>query len=165
MVIDDGETSIFIFGLNLLQYQYGLYFTLLLHDWTDLKYIFLYFVCRKGIVLTMKKSTTISTFCWCLAMIREKGILWMILWWSGILLISLPCMIGIWGPYMASTLLTLFVVIGQYLIWFFPTSSSKICVYRHPTSCCSILALSDPLIYCLWNDNYCYLRCWGRCSL
>ena len=93
-------------------------FPLLLHAWTDLKYIFFGLVCRKGLPLT-KQSMAISTFWSCLATRGGKGILVMLLFWYGILLIFLPCMMGIWGPYMDSDLLISSVVIGQLLILFF----------------------------------------------
>ena len=53
---------------------------------------------------------------WFLAIRGGKGILGMVLWFSGILIIALTCMLGIWGPYMVSTLLMLSVVFGQFLI-------------------------------------------------
>ena len=57
-----------------------------------------------------------STFLWCLAMKGGKGIPEMVLWCSGILLIALPYMMGIWGPYMASDIMILSVAIGQFVI-------------------------------------------------
>ena len=87
--------------------------------WTDLKYIFLDFVCRKVLPFTMKKSMASSTFCWCLAIRGGKGILGMVLWCAGLLLIFLPCMMGIWEPYTASVLLMSSVVIRHFLMWFF----------------------------------------------
>ena len=57
-----------------------------------------------------------STVWRCLAMIGSKDIRWMVLWRSGILLITLPCIMGIWGPYMDSDLLIFSLVIGQFLI-------------------------------------------------
>ena len=68
------------------------------HDWTDLKSIFLDFVCSKGLTFTNKKSMASSTFWWCLAMRGGTGIIGMVLWCSGIIMIYLPCMMGIWGP-------------------------------------------------------------------
>ena len=78
----------------------------------------------------------------------------MVLWCYGILLISLTCMMGIWGPYMASALLTSSMVIGKFLIWFFWMDYFKVCVDFHPTSCYNILASSAPLIYCLWKHEF-----------
>ena len=91
-------------------------FPLLLHAWTDLKYILLDLVCREGMPSTKKKYMARSTLWWCLAMVGGNGILGMILWCSGILLIDFPCMMGIWGPYMASGMLILSMVIGHLLI-------------------------------------------------
>ena len=70
-------------------------FPLLLHAWTDLKYIFLDFVCRKGLPFTKKQSMASSTFWWCLAIRGGKGVIVMVLWCSRLLLIALPCMMGI----------------------------------------------------------------------
>ena len=92
------------------------YFPLLLHAWTDMKSIFLDLVCRKGLTLIGKKSMASSTLWWCLATRWGKGIVDMVLWCSGILLFALPCMMGIWGPYMDSALLISSVVIGHFLI-------------------------------------------------
>ena len=78
---------------------------LLLHAWTDLKFILPDCVCMKGLPLAKKKPMDISTFWWFLDMRRVKGILRMLLWCSGILMIDLSCMMGIWGPYMTSDLL------------------------------------------------------------
>ena len=124
-------------------------FPLLLHAWTDLKSIFLDFVCRKGLPLTNKKFVDSSTCWWCLDMRRVKGILGVVLWCYVILLIVLPCMIGILGSYMSYALLVLFLVIVQFLIWFFSTDSFKVCVDSHLKSCCSNLDPSDPLVYFL----------------
>ena len=55
-------------------------FPLLLHAWTDLQYILLDFVCRKGLQFKKEKSMASSIFCWCLAMRGGKGILGMVLW-------------------------------------------------------------------------------------
>ena len=49
-------------------------------------------------------------------MIGGKGILGMVLWYYGILLIAPTFMMGICGPYMSSALLMLSVVIGQFMI-------------------------------------------------
>ena len=125
------------------------YLPLFLHAWTDLKYIFLDFVCRKVLPFTKKKSMASSTFWWCLDTRGGKGILGMVLWCYGIIMISLTFMMVIWGTYMASTLIMSSVVIRQFLIWFFWMASFKVCVDSHTTSCCNILALSDPLIYCM----------------
>ena len=55
------------------------------------------FVCRKGIIFT-KKSMDSFTLWWRLAMRGGKGILGVVLWHSGILLMVLPCIMGIWCP-------------------------------------------------------------------
>ena len=128
-------------------------FPLLLHDWTDLKSIWLDFMCRKNLPSTKKRSMAFSTFWWCLNMIGGKVILGMVLWCSGLLIISLTCMMGIWGPYMAYVMLILSVVIGKFPIRLFWTASFKVCVEGNPTSCCSIIALPATLIYCMWNHN------------
>ena len=88
-----------------------------------------------------------SAFWWCLAIRGGKGILGMVLCCSGLLMSASPCMMDMWGPYMASTLLMSLVVIGQFIIWLFWMASFKVCVDGHPTSCCNILDFSDPLIY------------------
>ena len=75
------------------------YFPLLLHDWTDLKYIFLGLMCRKGLPLTKEKYMDSSTLWWFLDMRGGKDKLGMVLWWPGLLLIALPCILGIWGTY------------------------------------------------------------------
>ena len=54
---------------------------------------------------------------------------------------------------MDSALLMSLVVIGQFMIWFFWMASFKVFVDGHPTSCFNILALSAPLIYCLWRHE------------
>ena len=128
-------------------------FPLLLHACTDLKSIFLDFVCRKGLQFTKKKYMARSTFWWCLTIRGGKVILGMVLWCSVILLIDLPCMVGIWGPLMASVMMMPSVVIRHFMIWFFWMDSCKICVDAHPTSCCNIIALSAPLIPCMQNHD------------
>ena len=128
-------------------------FPLLLHAWTDLKSIFLDSMCRKMLPFKNTKSVASSTCWWCLAIRGGKGILGMVLWCYRILLIALPCMVGIWWPYMASALLMSSVVIVQFLIWFFWMDYLKVCVEGYPTSCCNILALSNPLIYFLWKHD------------
>ena len=60
-----------------------------------------------------------STLWWCLAKREGQGILSMVLWRFGILLMDLTFMRDFWGPCMASDLLMLSVVIGQSLIWVF----------------------------------------------
>ena len=45
-----------------------------------------------------------------------KGILGIVLWFYGLLMIDLPYMMGICGPYIASALLMLSIVIGQFLV-------------------------------------------------
>ena len=119
----------------------------LLHAFTDLKSVFLDFVCRKGIPFTKGKSMASSTCLWCLSMIVGKGILGMVLWCSGILMIALPCMVVIWGPYMASAMLISSVVIVKLLIWFFLMAYFKVYVDSHRTSFCSILDFYGPSIY------------------
>ena len=94
-----------------------------------------------------------STCWWCLAIRGGAGILGVVFWFSGILLIALPCMIGIWGPHMDSALLMSLVVIEKFLICFFWMTNFKICVDGHPTSCCNILDSSSPLVSSLWNND------------
>ena len=72
-------------------------FPLLFHAWANLKSILLGFVCRKVLPFTKKKSMASSTFWWCLAIRGGKGILGMVLWCYGILIIALPRMMCIWG--------------------------------------------------------------------
>ena len=55
-------------------------FPLLLYAWTDLKYIFLDLVCRKG--LALKKCMASSTLLWCLATKGCKGIRGMVVLWD-----------------------------------------------------------------------------------
>ena len=128
-------------------------FPLLLHAWTNLKSIFLDLVCRKGLPLTTKNPMSRSTLWWCLATRGRKGILVMVLWYSGLFMIAFPFMVGIWGPYMASALLVSFLVIGQFLIWFFWTEYFKVCVYGHTINWWIIIASSDPLFSRLWNRD------------
>ena len=104
-------------------------------------------MCRKVLSFTKKKFMASSIFWWCLAIIGGKGILGLVLWCSGILLIALNCIMGIWWPYMASALLISSEVIGQFLIWLFWMDYFKVCVDGHPTSCFNIIALSATLIY------------------
>ena len=92
---------------------------LLLNAWTDLKYIFLDLLCRKRLSLKNKKSMASSMFWRCLAMRGGKGIIGVVFCCSGILLIALPFMVVIWGPYMASSLLMFSVLIGKLPILFF----------------------------------------------
>ena len=56
MVIYDGETSIFYLVFTLFNLDMVLGFPMLLHAWTDLKSIFLDFVCRKVLSCTKKNS-------------------------------------------------------------------------------------------------------------
>ena len=94
-----------------------------------------------------EKFMASSIFWWYLAIREGNGIHGIVWWCSGILLKTLPCMIGILGPYMASDLLMPLVVIGQFLIWFFWMASFQVGVYGHHTYCCNILASSTPLTY------------------
>ena len=128
-------------------------FPILLHSCTYLKSIFLGFVCRKGIPLTNKTSMAGSTFWWYFYIREGKGILGMVLWCSGLLLIALTCMMGIWGPYMASSLLMSLVVIRQFLIWFFWMDYFRVCVDGIPKSCCNIIASSDHFISLMWKHD------------
>ena len=128
-------------------------FPMLLHAWTDLKYTFLDLVCRKGIPFTKKKSMASSILWWFLSMIGVNGILGMVLWFSGILLVALPCMMSIWGPYMDSDLLILYVVIVQFLILLVWVAYFRVCVYIHITSCWIILASYATFIYRLWKHD------------
>ena len=80
-----------------------------------------------------------------------KGILGVILWCSVLFMVDFPCMIGICGLYIASYILMLSLVIGQFLILFFSTASFSVCVGVHTTSCWSILDFSAPLVSCWWK--------------
>ena len=122
-------------------------FPLLLHAWTDLKPIFLDIVCKKGLPLKTGQSMASSIFWWCLATRGGKVILGMVLWCSGLFLVALPCMMGIWGEYVASALLMFSVVIGKFLVRLFWTAYFRVFVDGHTTSCCSITTSSAPLIY------------------
>ena len=73
-------------------------FALLVHAWTDLKFILLDFLCRKGIPFRNNKSMASSTFWWWFATRGGKVILGMVLWYYGLLIIALPYIMGIWGP-------------------------------------------------------------------
>ena len=53
---------------------------------------------------------------WCFLPERVEGILGVVLWCSGLLMIDLPCIMGIWGAYVASAMLVFSVLIGQFLI-------------------------------------------------
>ena len=77
----------------------------MLNACTDLKYIFFNFMCMKGVTFTKRKSMASSTLWLWLAPRGGKGILGMVLWYSGLLLMALYCIMGMWGPYMASALL------------------------------------------------------------
>ena len=75
-------------------------FPLLLHYFTELKYILPDFVCRKGIPFKKKKSIAISTLWWCLEM-AEVRLLWGFsfgalasFWW--IFLVWWVYMVSIW---------------------------------------------------------------------
>ena len=50
-------------------------FPLILHAYTDLKYIFPDFLCRNGLPFTKENSISIITLWWCLVMVVGKGIL------------------------------------------------------------------------------------------
>ena len=52
-------------------------------------------------------------------MVGGKGIIGIVFWCSGLLMMALPRMMGICGPYMDSVLLMSYMVIGQFLILFF----------------------------------------------
>ena len=66
-----------------------------------------------------EKPIAIYTFWWCFSIGGGKGILRIVLWCSGLLLMDLSCMLGICGPYISSALFMLYIVIGKFLIWFF----------------------------------------------
>ena len=132
-------------------------FPLMLHAFNDPKSIFPDFVCRKGIPPTKKKFIAISTLWWCLAMGGGKGILWIVLWWSGLLRMALSCIMCICGPYIDSSRLMSSIGIVQFLIWFISSASLSTCVDVHITSCSSIIAASAPYILRLWN--YALLPC------
>ena len=51
-----------------------------------------------------------------------KGILGIVLWCYGLLIMDLPCMMGICGKYIAYDMFMLSMVIQKFLIWFFPNS-------------------------------------------
>ena len=82
-----------------------------------------------------------------------KGIVGIISWCSGILLIALPCVMVIWGSWMDYALLMLSMVIEKFLILFFLIDSFGVFVDVHPKSLCSIFASSDPCISCRWNHD------------
>ena len=126
-------------------------FPLLLHSCTDLKLVFLYFLCRKELPFTKKKFSTISKLWWYFEMGGGSGILSVVFWYSGPLLIALICIMGICGLYMGSSLLIPSMVTRQFILWFFLTASFSNCVDGHPSSCWNILAASDPLISRLWK--------------
>ena len=81
----------------------------------------------------------------------DKGVLGVLLRLSVIVMVDLPCMEGICGPYIGSTVLTLYIVIGQLLITFLSPAPFSVCVHGHPTIFCSILDYSSTLISCLWK--------------
>ena len=116
-------------------------FPLLLHDCTDLKSVLIDFVCIKGLPFTKKKYSAIYTFWWCLAMGGGKGTLGIFLWWYGLILVSLPCIMGICGTYMGSAQLVSSMVIGKFLNLFSP------CVLFTCSCCCSSYKLFE---YSCW---------------
>ena len=114
MKVSDGEPPVFFFDLTCFMPYILSYLNLLLHACTELKSILCHFVCRKG--LPLKKIIAISTLWWCFIMGGDKVIIGIILWFSGFLLIVLPWMVGICGPYIARDIFILSIVIGQFLI-------------------------------------------------
>ena len=78
-------------------------------------------------------------------MVGGKGIIGIVFWCSGLLMMALPRMMGICGPYMDSVLLMSYMVIGQFLV-LFSTASFSVCVDDHPTICWNIIAASATLI-------------------
>ena len=52
-------------------------------------------------------------------MVGVKGVLWVFVWCSGLLLVSLPFMMGICGLYIFFALFMSFKVIGMFMILFF----------------------------------------------
>ena len=66
-------------------------------------------------------------------------------------MMAFPWMMGICGLYMASDLIILSMLIGQFIIWFFPTASFSACFDVHTTIYWIIIATSDPLISRLWK--------------
>ena len=74
------------------------------------------FVCRKWIPLKKKKSIAISTLWWCFEMGGGKGILGIVFWCYGILMMALTCMMGICGSCIDSALFMSSIVIRQFLI-------------------------------------------------
>ena len=123
----------------------------MLHDCIDLKSISSDFVCKKGILPTKKKSSAIFTFWWCLEMGGGEGILVIVFWFYALLLISLPLIMSICGPYMDYSWLIFYMEIGKFLIRFFPTDFFSACIYDYPKSCWIILAYSDTLIPYMWK--------------
>ena len=116
MVFSDGELSVVVFFIWLKPDSISTYF-LMLHACNDLKSIFLYLVCRKGLPFTKKKWY--FHLWWCLDIGGGNGILGIVLWCSGILRMALPCIMGIfvylwlplgwcWWWWLGSFLLDLF---------------------------------------------------------
>ena len=52
-------------------------------------------------------------------MVGDKGILGIVLWFSGLLLMALPFMMNIYVPYITYDILMMSIVIGQFMIELF----------------------------------------------
>ena len=89
---------------------------LLLHVCIDLKSILHNFVCSKGIPYTKENPIDIFML-WCyFSMVVDKGILGIVLWCSGLYMVTFHFMMVVCCLYIASDLLMLSMVIGQFLV-------------------------------------------------
>ena len=64
---------------------------------------------------------------------------------------DMPCIMGICGTYIYSSLLISSMFIGKFLILFFSVAYFSVSVDGHPTSCWSILVSYAPLISRWWK--------------
>ena len=91
-------------SLNCFRSDIISYLPLLLHDCTDLKYIFLILCVGKGLYL--QKNTKAIYILWrCLEMGGGKGFLGIVFWFSDLLLMDFSFIMGICSPQMSSALL------------------------------------------------------------
>ena len=91
----------------------------MLHVCTDLKLISLTLCVGKGFNLQIKFHSHLQIVVVFCNVRGDKGILRIVLWCSGLLLMAFPCMMNICVPYITYDILMLSIVIGQFMIYFF----------------------------------------------
>ena len=84
-------------------------------------------------------------------MVVGKSILGVVFWCYGVLLMDLPCMMGICGTYMSSDMFMSYMVIEQFLILLVLMDYFSVCIDGHTMICWGILDLYTPLVSSQWK--------------